>query len=383
MVEAVRQGNSARSVASDLRVSLDTVQRWVRRAGEKPLDFVDWTDRPDIPYLVANRTAAETEESVLSLRAEMEKSALGECGAEAIHREMIERGFRDVPCTRTINRILSRHGVFDCRPRIRHAPPPRGWYLPDVACGRAEIDQFDIVSGLVIEGKGEVEVLNVISLHGSLVGSWPRSSIDARFTSSAMIEHWSSFGCPAYAQFDNDTRFQGPHQHRDAISRVMRLCLSLQITPVFVPPRETGFQAAIESFNNRWQRKVWDRFHHEALEALQSCSQRYIAAARTRHAVRQESAPARHPVPEDFEIDLQAHPQGKVIFLRRADEHAQVSVLGHIFNVRDLWPHRLVRAEVNLSQRSIQFYSLRRREPGDQRLLCEVPHALPERRFRD
>jgi hypothetical protein len=51
-------------------------------------------------------------------------------------------------------------------------------------------------------------------------------------------------GIPAYAQFDNDTRVQGAHQHRHAISRVMRLCLSLHVAPVFVPSNEMGVQAA-------------------------------------------------------------------------------------------------------------------------------------------
>jgi hypothetical protein len=51
--------------------------------------------------------------------------------------------------------------------------------------------------------------------------------------------------------FDNDTRFQGPHQFPDAIGRVARLCLSLDIVPVFAPVHEHGFQAAIEAFNGR------------------------------------------------------------------------------------------------------------------------------------
>src|SRR4029453_6505337 len=100
-----------------------------------------------------------------------------------------------------------------------------------------------------------------------LVGSWPGAAIHASTVREAILGHWRQFGLPDYAQFDNDTRFQGPHQHPDVISSVMRLCLSLQVVPVFVPPRETGFQATIESFNGRWQAKVWARFHHESLPA--------------------------------------------------------------------------------------------------------------------
>ncbi|MFQ5668648.1 MAG: hypothetical protein ACE5I7_19770 [Candidatus Binatia bacterium] len=75
--------------------------------------------------------------------------------------------------------------------------------------------------------------------------------MSAKLTVDLVQAHWHAVGVPAYAQFDDDTIFQGAHEHRDSISRVMRLCLSLGIVPVFAPPREPGFQAAIENFNGR------------------------------------------------------------------------------------------------------------------------------------
>lgn len=384
MVEAVRSGCSQRSVSREFGVTLRTVQRWLERADGIPLDLVDWSDRPDSPHVVANRTASGVEEQVVALRHELRtESDLGEYGADAIHQEMQDRGFAHIPCERTINRILERKGEFDSRRRVRHAPPPQGWYLPDVAAGNAELDQFDVIAGLVIEGGPEVEVLTAISLHGALPGSWPREAISAKFVSQAMLEHWSAFGCPAYAQFDNDTRFQGAHQHPDSIGRVSRLCLSLGIVPVFAPPRETGFQAAIESLNNRWQQKVWHRLHHESLESLCVRSERYTAAARRKKALRQEGAPLRNPLPKDWRFDVQARPQGRLIYLRRTDDEGQARMLGRVFKVQEHWVHRLIRAEVDLDQRKISFYSLRRREPAQQILLNETPYYMPERRFRE
>ncbi|MFQ5668647.1 MAG: hypothetical protein ACE5I7_19765 [Candidatus Binatia bacterium] len=101
-------------------------------------------------------------------------SDLGEHGARAIHRTLRERDHRGLPSVRTIGRILVRCGALDARQRVRYPPaPPRGWYLPSVALGHAEVDCFDIVEGLVIQGSPGVEVLNVISLHGGLAASWP------------------------------------------------------------------------------------------------------------------------------------------------------------------------------------------------------------------
>jgi hypothetical protein len=56
----------------------------------------------------------------------------------------------------------------------------------------------------------------------------------------ALAAHWRAGGLPADAQFDNDTWFQGAHQVPDAIGRVTRRGLSLQVTPVFPPGKRTA-----------------------------------------------------------------------------------------------------------------------------------------------
>ncbi len=81
-----------------------------------------------------------------------ETSDLGEYGAKAIHRELTARGQVAVPAVRTIGRILERRGALDARRRLRRPPPPPGWYLPDVAARRVELDSFDTIEGLTLEG---------------------------------------------------------------------------------------------------------------------------------------------------------------------------------------------------------------------------------------
>jgi hypothetical protein len=321
---------------------------------------------------------------VLQVREELKKeSDLGEFGAAAIRRELIARRVQSVPAVRTLGYILERRGVLDGQRRIRREPPPLGWYLPPVAEQRAEIDLVDVVEGLVIKGGPQVEVLTVLSLQGGLSGAWPRAGITAKAVREALLEHWRETGLPDYAQFDNDTVFQGPHQHPDAVGSVIRMCLSLEVTPVFVPPRETGFQAAIESFNGRWQEKVWMRFQHESLPALQIQSAKYVAAHRERTVMRRDGAPERRPFPKRWKLNLQSAPHGVMIFLRRTTGAGHVSLLGHTFEVDRKWPNRLVRCEARFDERVIQFYALRRRAPKDQPLLKEVPYKFPDKHFRE
>jgi hypothetical protein len=112
---------------------------------------------------------------------------------------------------------------------------------------------------------------------------------------------------------------------------VIRLCLGLGVTAVFAPPRETGFQAVVESFNARWQAKVWQRFHFDSLAALQSQSAKYAIAYRQCARLRIEAAPRRRLFARSWKLNLQARLMGCIIYLRRTDAHGWVSLLGHTF----------------------------------------------------
>lgn len=387
MVAEVRKGRSMRSVALQFGVHLRTVQRWVRLAGKMRLDRVDWSDSRG-GRRESQATATHMEDAILSLRKELwQTSDLGEYGAAAIHRELLARqnALRStvVPSVRTIGRVLERRGALDGRRRMRRPPPPTGWYLPDVAAGRAELDSFDIVEGLVIRGGLDVEVLNGISLRGGLCASWVNQAVTAKITVEKLVQHWREHGLPAYAQFDNDTIFQGAHQWPDSFGRVTRLCLQLGVTPVFVPPRETGFQASIESYNGRWQAKVWQRFKFVTHTDLQAQSDRFVTAARVRSAARIDAAPERTPFPADWKFNLKTPLAGQVIFLRRTNANGSATLLGHTFDVDPLWCHRLVRCEVDLSHQCIRFLRLRRRTPTDQPLLQTVAYIVPKKCFNE
>src|SRR5512144_1242459 len=349
MVAAVRRGRSHHDVAREFHVSPSTVHHWVHHAHGQRLDRVDWSDRSRLPRTI-QRTQATIEDLVLEVRRHLQTTSdLGFHGAAVIRQALQVRGIEMPPSVRTINRILRRRGALDAQHRVRRPPPPPGWYLPQVAARRHELDSFDIVEGLVIKGGPHVEVLNGVSLHGGLVASWPvQASVTAKLVVDCLVEHWREFGLPGYAQFDNDTIFQGTHAHPDAVGRVSRLCLGLGVVPVFVPPREPGFQAAIERYNGFWQGKVWSRFAHDDLSDLQDRSRRHVAALRRHRADRIESAPQRRAFPKRWRLDLQARLKGRMVYLRRTDATGAVEVLGRSFEVDRQWAHRLVRAEVDM-----------------------------------
>jgi len=233
---------------------------------------------------------------------------------------------------------------------------------------------------VILVADDESHILNVVSVLGGLVGSWPYAG---SMTTDRVLEclevHWREQGLPTYAQFDNGTIFQGPHQHADAIGRVTRFCLTLGVTPVFAPPREHGFQNAIESYNGRYQAKVWSRFQHESLETLQEKTQRYVMEHRRRSQARRDATPKRRSFPEDHRFDPKACPMGTIMFLRRTDDKGYITLLGHHWYVERQWTHRLVRVEVDLAAEQVRCFRLRRREPDDQPLLQEFAYRWPRK----
>ena len=233
------------------------------------------------------------------------------------------------PSVRTIGRILRRQGLLDGQRRVRRAAPPAGWYLPGVAQQRAELDSFDVVEDLRMENLGLFQLFTTRSLWGALVEpgrrEWPRRPL--------FFKPWKRIGSAmGFQPLPSSTTmyaFKGGHNHPDAIGRVMRFCLALGVTPVFAPPLETGFQAVIENFNGLWQQKVWARFHHENLAALNAASQRFTQAYRNHLARRCDPASPRRLFPKDWSIDWQTPPVGTLIYLRRTNERGAVKILGH------------------------------------------------------
>ncbi|MGH8761163.1 MAG: helix-turn-helix domain-containing protein [Burkholderiales bacterium] len=382
MVRAVRSGRTVREVAATFGISVGAVAYWVAQARGKRLDRVSLSNRkPGRPW---NRTAAKVEQRILSARASLrEDSILGEYGPDAIGVALHEDdALEQVPGRTTIYRVLVRHGALDGTHRQRRPAPPKGWYLPDLAAGRAELDSFDFIEDLKIADGPLVSVLTAISLHGALTDAWIMEQVRARTSIDALVERWRREGLPHYAQFDNDTIFQGAHQFADSVGRISRLCLALGVIPVFAPPREPGFQNAIEGFNGLWQSKVWRRHRFPDAATLRAVSARYIAAYRTKTAHRREAAASRRPFPRGFKLDLSAVLKGTMIFLRRSDDGGAVHLLGKAIAVDKHWMHRLVRCEVDFTHRRMRFYALRRRDPDDQPLLRELTYLRADKPFR-
>lgn len=379
MIKAVRSGMSIRQAEREFRFSKSAVERWVARAHGKRLDRVDLSDHK--PGRAWNRTPFDVEQRISELRVELRQSVLGEFGAKAI-RSALAAEIDSAPSEAAINRVLARLGLQDSVRRIRRPAPRKGWYLPAVVAARAELDCFDFIEDLKIADGPLVDVLTAKSLHGSLTSAWVMESQRTKGTIPCLLERWQRDGLPVYAQFDNGNVFQGAHHFANAVGAVSRLCLQLNVIPVFVPPLEHGMQNTIESFNALWQAKVWQRQRVTGVSDLQIRSDQYITAHRARTQSLDEAAPRRRPMPKNFKLNTHAPLRGQIIFIRRTDQSGAVNMLGQRFNVSRQWLHRLVRCEVSFNHRRIDCFALRRLAPAEQPLLITIPYHRIDKPFK-
>jgi hypothetical protein len=373
MVQAVRNGASYRAAARKWQVSLRTVARWMERARGRQLSAVDWRDRPSGTPRPSGRTPPELVRAIARARRRLQRhDALGEHGPEAIRRDLLARGLA-APCARTIARWLVRLGLSG-RERWRRPPPPKGWYLPEVRTGRAEVDSCDIVEGLRLRGGPRVEALNTLALWGGTVDTTAATRISTQTAIAALQTRWQCHGRPDFLQCDNDTVFTGAHAQRAYLGRLVHWCLCVGVVPVFTPPAELGFQASIEAYNRRWQDRVWRRWRHPSLRSLQQRSTAFVAAYTARAQRSRATQPvARHPwCPPGREPRIH-----RIVLLRRLNCSGALLLCAQHLPVTAAWANRLVRCEVNVQRQSVRIYGLRRRDPFHQPFLTQLPLQLP------
>lgn len=112
-------------------------------------------------------------------------------------------------------------------------------------------------------------------------------------------------------------------------------------------------------------------------------SNRFVAAHRRRYAVRIEDAPTRRAFRKSWRLNPQQPLKWTVIFVRETNVKGPAVVLEHTFDINQVWSHRIVRADVDLTKGQIRFHALRRKDPRNHLLLATHDYNTPTKRFKE
>src|SRR6516165_1338119 len=270
---------AARQRAISLRLAGRPVNQICSALGRSEAWFHKWWGRylqagPDGLYdltrahhHVAQRVSPELERAILSIRRRLQahaSPATRYCltGATPIRAELKVLGIHPLPCERTIERVLQRHGVT--APRVRLAPTlPRQDYPGPQARASNQLHEVDLVGPVYLKGSGHRYYIwagkdaydGAVCLR--LAGSRRMDEV-----LGFLGECWKDLGRQAQVQLDNARELAGWGPAARTLSRVIRLCLRFDVSPVFIPVGEPQFNGSVENFNGWFQEPLLQRKFH-------------------------------------------------------------------------------------------------------------------------
>ena len=209
--------------------------------------------RSRAPKRIANRTNPKLEALVLRVRERLQANPWAQVGAAAIAWELAKLHLRQLPESRTIERILERAGVRRRERRSRYAA--KGTPYPATrAVGPNELQEADLVGPRHLAGAIPFYVLNVVDVGRRAAALELQPDKSDAATAAALIQIWSRLGIPTRLKLDN---WLIAHAAAHALPATVWLCLAAGVIPVFVPFREPWRQGIVEHFNDTFDKRFF------------------------------------------------------------------------------------------------------------------------------
>jgi putative transposase len=249
-VQRFMDGESPESICTSLGKSRFWLYKWVKRYNENDVSWYE--DRSRRPHVTPNSTSSEVEEIIKMIRLNLYNKNLF-CGAQAILWELEDLGVKPLPALRTINRILSRHGLTHRRTgnyEPKGTPYPK---LPELFPNQTH--QLDFVGPCYLKGPIRFYGLNVIDTATVRCGLHTSPSKAGQDVLDGVWSIWSRLGIPDNLQIDNAMSFYGSPTHPRGMGPLIRLCLHHGVEPWFIPMSEPWRNSMVEKFNEHYQQK--------------------------------------------------------------------------------------------------------------------------------
>jgi len=218
------------------------------------------------PKAKPQKVEQNAEQQVISARLKLEKQRYAQTGAVAIQYAMRNLGLSPPPIW-TINRILTRSGL-NKKPSTSYRKSNK-----DYPTLFFHTHQMDLVGPRYIKGDGRYYTLNIVDTECRSCFIRPVRTKSAKDVFKALVSFWSAHGMPDALQMDNELAFRGSNRYPRSFGPVVKLALSLNVAPVFIPIGEPWRNGIIEKFNNTLDKRFlrvlkFDGFDHLCRETI-------------------------------------------------------------------------------------------------------------------
>lgn len=186
---------------------------------------------------------------------------------------------------------------------------------------------------------------------------------------------------PDFLQMDNDPAFWGSVRVPGAVGKVIRLCLSLNITPVFIPQGEPWHNEIIEHFNNTMQKALL-KTKYESLDELRKAAEHYDDVHNHTHHYSTQNGMTPHkayqrfqyplcPLELSFKMPDEKIPleNGEIHFIRFVRSNLKFNIFGLSFPMPEKAKYEYIKGVVLVEERRLIIYK-------DIEYLTEFPFSL-------
>ena len=362
-------GESVESICSTLKRSKPWFHKWWKRYLAMGPEGLYNLTRAN--HQVARRTPPHIERAVLSVRRRRAARATpqtrySQIGAAAIREELRTLGLTPLPSVRTISRILKRAGLTN--PSLRLARPlAQSDYPGPQAQDSNQVHQVDVVGPRYLKGDKTRYYFLVCkdvfdqAVYLELVKSRRMDGVLTFLTHA-----WQHLGLPEMVQFDNGREFCGFGRSARHLSRVIRLCLRLEVEAVFIPPGKPQRNGSVENFNGWFQPVLLKRPYRRACD-LRRQLRLLVTTVNEQHVHPQLGyrTPAQYRqakrlrvLPANFSIDGQKISicVGKVTFIRLVSAEGNINVLGQRSKIGKRLKFQYVKATLYTRHQTLKVY---------------------------
>lgn len=377
-------GEPVESICSTLKRSKRWFHKWWQRY--LALGTEGLYDLTRANHQVAQRTPPHIERTVLSVRRRLEarstpQTRYGQIGAASIREELRTLGLAPLPSVRTVARILQRAGLTN--PSLRLAQSlARSDYPGPQAQDTNQLHQVDVVGPRYLTGDKTRYYFLICkdvfdqAVYTELVES---RSMDGILT--FLIHAWQHLGLPELVQFDNGREFCGFGHSARHLSRVIRLCLRLEVEVVFIPPGKPQRNGSVENFNGWFQPLLLKRTYRRACD-LRRQLRLLMTTVNEQHVHPQlgYKTPTQYRrskrlrvLPANFKLKGPKLPisVGKVTFVRLVSAEGNINILEQRFKVGKRLKFQYVKATLYTRYQTLKVY-----HKG--RLLKQFDYKLPK-----
>lgn len=342
--EAIRlylQNISVSLISRELSRSRQWVHKWIAKYKNNP--STDWyKSESRAPKRIANVTPSDIEKTIVKARKDLVSRQYSQQGAISILYEL-DRIKVKAPSISTINRILKKHDLIGDNKRKKYIKTKE---YPSHYCN---VQQMDLIGPRYLTGGFKYYIYTIIDIENHFAGVYPIQDKSAKSIAPSIVDFWSVYQMPDYLQMDNELSFRGSNRYPRGLGLLMRIAISNEVTPLFIPVAEPWRNGVIENFNNNVQKHFLSQ-PFTSLEDLQLKAKEFTAFHNDNHRYSSQNNKTPNELIRGVKyfsklngtIDLSERPH--------VDEGQIINILNTSFKVQDKLIYSYVEAIVQIEK---------------------------------